>query len=74
VRLKRGASGIGGSGDVEFSEEELRAVQFGSSRAAFVVVGSFEQEPEGLCEGMVVGRGHGRADGRRERNANHWRG
>jgi hypothetical protein len=74
VRLKRGAFGIGGGGDVKFSEEELRAVQFGSSRAAFVVVGSFEQEPEGLCEGMVVGSGHGRADGRGERKTSVWRG
>jgi hypothetical protein len=64
VGLDDSASRVGRRGNVELGEEELRAMEIGAAGAPFVVIGLFEEEPEGLCEGVVVGGCHGRADRR----------
>ena len=67
VRLEGGRARIGRRCDVEFREEELRAMQLGAACAPLVVIGSLEKVPEGLCEGVVVGGSHGRAERRGEK-------
>jgi hypothetical protein len=64
VGLDDSASRVGRRGNVELGEEELRAMEIGAAGAPFVAIGLFEEEPEGLCEGVVVGGCHGRADRR----------
>ena len=64
VGLDESASRVGRGGDVEFGQEQLRAMEVGAAGASFVVICLFEEEPEGLCEGVVVGGCHGRADRR----------
>ena len=42
-------------------------MQLGAACAPLVVIGSLEKVPEGLCEGVVVGGSHGRAERRGEK-------
>ena len=64
VGLDESASRVGRGGDVELGEEQLRAMEVSAAGASFIVICLFEEEPECLCEGVVVGGCHGRADRR----------